>query len=936
MTSTADERYQRAQAIVHEVLEYPASERVARIDATCADDTPLRREVEWLIASAEISSPDGSLTDVGAIAQALLAHARIEAVAPHKYRLLERLGEGGMGQVWLAERDDGTTQQRIALKMLRSAGTPSDAELARFVAEGRILAALSHPNIAHLLDTGCGADSEPFLAMEYVDGGRIDRWCDTRALGLRERVELFLKVCAAVEYAHAQLVIHRDLKPANILVTAAGEPKLLDFGIARLLDANAGATHATTVLRAMTLAYASPEQIEGSALGTATDIYSLGVVLYELVAGVRPFDHIGTEHARSNAIVSGDITPPSRQVQAAPEATQGEQRTPRGLARRIPADIDAIVLKALRREPAQRYASVGEFADDLRRHLAAQPVLARRGDWTYRAQRFIWRNRWPLAAAVVLAALVSGFTWRTLLAEHEAHVQAATSDRVAEFLVSVFAASDSNLSSGVLHELTAREVLDAGTVRIGTELHDQPRIRARLIEAVGNAYRHMNASTKAAKLMREAADLNLAPSVDQPLAAARCLEALANIMANGEFPASDAERAARESLNLSERLTAPGSQPIANAWMVLSLALNRAGQFASAQEAAEKSLQMNQRLAPHVDNRLAASLHNLCIITLNRGDTAASKGYCEKTLAMRDDESVSESMTLSRYAQVLSRGGDAEGANDAIEHALRIVRTIEGEHSEFGAVYLLRQAHIFDDAGRYDAALPLLQRALADEEQLNGKDSGESINVLLEIARRHLLIGEADRALPLLRRIVELRGQRYEAQDPRVLCAKTLLAMTLLDMGHADAEARTLLDQASAGWATKDDPGAIDAPYTPLALAQWFVMNGDLGQAESLLDRIEAPDAKGDVWVRAHASVLRASIGRRRGDAPTALRDEESAWQQLHDAAGALHPQTARIGLSFARDLRAAGRTTQAEELEKELRPVFERAFPADSTFSTF
>ncbi|MEP6511120.1 MAG: tetratricopeptide repeat protein, partial [Dokdonella sp.] len=680
-----------------------------------------------------------------------------------------------------------------------------------------------------------------------------------------------------------------------------------------------------------TLAYASPEQIEGSALGTATDIYSLGIVLYELVAGVRPFDHIGSDHARSNAIVSGDITPPSRNMHRTPDATQATQRLLRGPMRGIPADIDAIVLKALRREPAQRYASVGEFADDLRRHLAAQPVLARRGDRAYGAQRFIWRNRWPLAAAVVLAALVSGFTWRTLLAEHEARVQAATSDRVAEFLVSVFAASDSNLSRGALHNLTAREVLDAGTARIEKELHDQPRIRARLLEAVGNAYRHMNATTKAAKLMREATDLNLLPSVDQPLAAARCLEALANIMANGEFPASDAERAARESLELSERLTAPGSQPIANAWMVLSLALNRAVQFAGAQVAAEKSLQMNQRLPSGEDNRLSSALHNLCIITFNRGDTLASKQYCEKALAGRDNESIGQSMTLSRYALVLDRSGDYAGASDAIEHALRITRAIEGEHSEFGAVYLLRQAHIFDDAGRYDAALPLLQSALADEEHLNGKDSGESLNVLLEIARRYLLIGEADSALPLLRTIVELRSQRYDAHDPRVLHAKTMLAMALLELGHADDEARTLLDQAGVGWATKDDPGAIDAPYTSLALAQWFVMNGDFVQAEPLLARIESADATGDVWVRAGAGVLRASIARRRGDTPAALRDEEAVWKQLRDTAGALHPQTARVGLSLALDLRTAGQTVQAETLEKELRPVVERELSANS-----
>ena len=471
VTAIEDERYRRAQSIVHLVLDGGHVDRKAAIEAACGGDLELLREVNWLLASVDgtvVEGTTGGALDRGAeaIAREAFADARVQSVAPARYRLIERIGEGGMGQVWMAEREQGRAFQLVALKMLRGAGLGNQAEISRFLDEGRILAALNHPNIAHLVETGQGADGSPFIAMEYVDGKPVDRWCLQNDLPLRKRIELFIKICAAVEYAHANLVIHRDLKPANILVDPGGEPKLLDFGIARLLDANREGTRAVTATRAMTLAYASPEQIEGRRLGVATDIYSLGVVLYELLTGSRPFDHLETDHARSNAIVSGIVAAPSDLLR---RTDTDALRKP---VRRVPVDLDAITLKALRREPGSRYGSVAEFADDLRAFLASRPVQARRGQIGYRARRFVWRNRWLLAASLFIVALASGFTWRTVLAEREARLQAATSDRVSEFLVSVFAASDSDRNDTLTHELTAQDVLDSGAARIDVELAD--------------------------------------------------------------------------------------------------------------------------------------------------------------------------------------------------------------------------------------------------------------------------------------------------------------------------------------------------------------------------------------------------------------------------------------------------------------------------------
>lgn len=860
MTEPTAERYRRAQALVHDLLDRPSPERALRLVAVCAGDEDLRREVEWLMASVESSVGDegasSSLLDRGidAIANVSLEEVRLQPVVPARYRLIERVGEGGMGQIWLAEREQGEVRQRVALKMLHGAGIGTENALAHFLEEGRILGSLNHPGIAHLIEAGHGTDGVPFLAMEFVDGQTIGRWCESHASSLRARIALFIKVCAAVEYAHANLVIHRDLKPENILVDASGEPKLLDFGIARLMDVEAQGAHAVTATRAMTLAYASPEQIEGSRLGTATDIYSLGIILYELLAGARPFDHLGTDHARLNAIVSGDV--PSI-VKAQRQTNPGTRR--HFLPRRVPADVNAIVLKALRRETNQRYASVADFAEDLRAFLASRPVQARRGQTGYRLRRFVWRNRWLLAASTFVLALAIGFTWRTLLAEREANTQAAISARVAEFLVSVFAASDANANHDLTHELTARAVLDSGAERIDSELADQPRIRARLLEAVGSAYRHMNDNVKGVAMLREAADIYLDPAIDQPLDAARCLEAMANAMANGQFPASDAEAAARKSLMLAERLTSVGSQEIANAWMVLSLALNRGGNLAAAEDAARKTYAMNEPLQANPENRFDPAIGNLCIILTRRGKWAEAAQFCERSTADRrkGDFPLILAMSLSRLAQLRAAQGDFSQAFVLAGEGLKITRELKGESSQFGTVFLMRQGVILDDAGSHVEAGVVFERALADAEALDGPSSGEALEAGFQLARHQARSGDYQQSIEKLRELLPEFPQRYGSDDPRSLVAMTVLAQTLLDSGVADAEVRRLLNDAIAGWNTKDDPDAVAPSYAKLALAQWHIMNDKPLQATSLLDHLEAANSRADLQVKAGVRRLR-------------------------------------------------------------------------------
>lgn len=401
-------RWTRLKQIVGEAIELPSEDRDAFLAAACGDDAALAAEARSLLAYDDES---GQLLDDGAAAL-IAENEPLAGLTLGPWRLEEEIGHGGMGTVHRAERIDGAYRQEVAVKVIRR-GMDTEQVLRRFRVERQILASLGHPNIARLLDGGALPDGRPYLVMEHVDGRRIDRYCADEHLDPAARLRLFLQVCAAVSFAHQRLVVHRDLKPGNVLVDRDGNPKLLDFGIAKLLGAEGDGAEGPateTIARPMTPEYASPEQISGDPVTTATDVYALGVLLYELLTGQRPHSATGSRpQALLDAIRQTDPVRPSHAA-------------PADVRRRLQGDLDVILLTALRKEPERRYPSVEAFAADIRRHLEGLPVLARRDSWSYRASRFLSRNVVPVtAAALVAAALVTG----TLVAWHQARVARA-------------------------------------------------------------------------------------------------------------------------------------------------------------------------------------------------------------------------------------------------------------------------------------------------------------------------------------------------------------------------------------------------------------------------------------------------------------------------------------------------------------------------------
>jgi len=483
---TASERWARVKELFEAAADLAPNERAALLSSECDGDTALRCEVESLLESD--SQTDGFIEQpVLDIPRNLFPEApEEESLAGRQfgaYQIIREIGRGGLGAVYLAARADDEYRKEVAIKLVRR-GLDTDDILRRFRNERQILAQLDHPNIARLIDGGTTDEGLPYFVMEYVNGEPIGAYCDAHSLITTERLNLFRKVCAAVTYAHQNLVIHRDLKPSNILIASDGEPKLLDFGIAKLLGQDEEALAQTmTAQRVMTPEYASPEQVKGEKITTASDVYSLGVLLYELLTGRRPYRlKTRTADEIARAITDQEPARPSTAVAAAdhPPSSILNPRSLRG-------DLDNIVLMAMRKEPARRYSSVGQFSEDIRRHLGGLPVVARKDTVAYRTSKFVNRHRiGVIAAALILLSLLGGIV-ATLMQVRTAHRERAKAEAISSFLQKTLIASNPSVS--VNGQATVKDILDDASKRLATEeLSDQPEVKAELQRIIGSSY----------------------------------------------------------------------------------------------------------------------------------------------------------------------------------------------------------------------------------------------------------------------------------------------------------------------------------------------------------------------------------------------------------------------------------------------------------------
>ncbi|MEL6869961.1 MAG: serine/threonine-protein kinase [Pseudomonadota bacterium] len=491
-------RWQLVKALFEAASALPPSERADFVSRECNNDTSIAEEVLRLL-DVPTESGDALQDEVRRAGRAAADAFEQRELGP--YRLLRSIGRGGMGQVFLAERDDAEFEQQVAIKLAHWLGSDDETAI-RFKQERQILADLDHPNIARLLDGGRSESGQPYIVMEYIDGESIASFSRRESLTIRHRLDLFIAVCEAVQYAHSQLVIHRDIKPSNVLVTQDGQPKLLDFGIAKLLDdpAQAGLTRAD--MRPMTPEYASPEQLTGAPVTTATDVYGLGVLLYQILSGELPFDMRSKTSPQIVEMVCK--TEPSAPSVAARRAGFRQR------ASKMVGDLDNIVLMAMHKDPVRRYATVKDLADDIRAYLEKKPVIARGDSWAYRTRKFLQRHQAAALAtfAVVLAGTVQTVFYTQQLAKERdiALQEREVAESTTDFLVDLFNVSRPGESRG--ETITAREVLDEGAARIRSELTEDDRIRARMLQTIGAVYQRLGLYDDAQTLMQEAVTLN--------------------------------------------------------------------------------------------------------------------------------------------------------------------------------------------------------------------------------------------------------------------------------------------------------------------------------------------------------------------------------------------------------------------------------------------
>ena len=674
-------------------LDQLPEQRAAWLDAQGAD-AELRAEVEALIAAHDRT--DG-IFDRNALQVAgdLLTTVRIE---PHigPYRVLRELGRGGMGVVYLAERDDGQYRRRVAVKVLRH-GPDSDELERRFLAERQILASLNHPNIAQLLDGGVTDAHIPFLVMEYVDGVPITTYCDRQRLGIEDRLQLFRDVCAAVHHAHQNLVIHRDIKPSNILVTEDRRVKLLDFGIAKLMNPTLGPADQAftrTEWRIMTPEYASPEQVRGDSLTTASDVYALGVLLYELLCGRRPH-RLTTRSPQelTEIIVQREPELPSVAV-SRPEPTTADgaaaDQTPEAVAAdrhlsverlrgRLRGDLDAIVMMALRKESARRYGSADLLWEDVQRHLDGLPVLAHRGTRRYRIRKFLGRHRLEaIAAGVVTVSLVAGAS----VAVRQAAVARRERDRaeqalgqskeVTDFLVRLFRTP---APAGASREqVTARDMLVTGTARI-EQLANQPVVQAQMLDALGRVNDQLGRFDEAERMLRRALELRRAHLGDNHLDVAATLGNLSNVLA--EMDRSDeARELSRQALAIQQRILGPRHPDVA---LALSTVARRTSDLAVAESLYRATRDIQRAALGAQDAAVATTDRDLAGILQARGKYDEAEAMLRESLAIRerltgpDHASVTVSMVF--LADLLRIYRNQPAAAESLYHrALGILR----------------------------------------------------------------------------------------------------------------------------------------------------------------------------------------------------------------------------------------------------------------------
>jgi eukaryotic-like serine/threonine-protein kinase len=809
------DRWHQIDELFGEALDRPPDQRITFLQRACGEDRDLFDAVRALLVDSEeagrvigdsVSEFAADVVDTFRQEQETPTDDALIGRSFGPYRLLDRLGQGGMGAVYLAERADGDFEKRVALKLVKR-GMDTDEILRRFQFERRILASLEHPNIARLYDGGATPDGRPYLVMELVDGETITTYSDARRLTVDQRLDLFRSVCLAVQHAHQNLVVHRDIKPSNILIAADGTPKLLDFGVAKLLDdRDADSPRTGTALRILTPDYAAPEQIRGEAITTATDVYALGAVLYELLTGHRPFDTGPTRRAEAFPGSAGEAARPSSVVgQGAGADLRGLPRpvdavaaargtSPDRLRRRLAGDLDGIVLKALAPEPAHRYMAAQQLGDDLARHRAGLPVSARRPTAAYRARKFVRRHRTGVAAGgVVMIALLAGVIatgWQAQRAarERDAAQQARElAEQVSGFLVGLFDSADP-LGGGSerTDTLRARAMVDRGAARIHDELHGQPRLQAEILAVMGRVYMSLGSYGDAERMLTQAMDIQAA-AAEATTHRALPLALLAGaVREQGDFHRADSLFA--DMLRIYESGGVPPDSLYIASLSERGVVQGFLGAYDEARALHQRALALLERGGSDGGRRYGRVVNNLAMLDYDLGDYAAAEAsfrtvYDIERQTLRAGHPALASV-LNNLASSIQYQGRYEEAEPLYEKAVALARDALGEHHPAVGTYLQNLATLLDDQARFQEAGPVYDQAVAAYSGALGRTNVHTAMLLRNLAINRHVLGDYAAAAELLTEAIASLTAAVGPDHLYTGLAAAALGRVLTSQGH--------------------------------------------------------------------------------------------------------------------------------------------------------
>jgi serine/threonine-protein kinase len=837
-------RWAEADSLFQALLALAPAERAAHLRQACGEDDELFQIVGELLHSLDTA---GTLLEDRTLI--LSARETLEAededggeIAGNEdagrqvgaYRLIREIGRGGTGTVYLAERDDGVFHQHVAIKLLRR-GLDTDDLLARFRAERQILASLNHPNIARLLDGGATDDGRPYLVMELVEGTPITEYCATARLTIEERLKLFATVGRAVGYAHRNLIVHRDLKPSNILVTGDGTVKLLDFGIAKLLDNTAGtdlSPHTRTGMRLLTPEYASPEQIRGEPVTTASDIYQLGILLCQLLSGERPYPPSGrgqlelerliaesppsapsTLVAKLSATLDGKSEAPASSTAA--DFAASCRTDPRRLVRRLRGDLDTVVLVALRKEPERRYPSVADLVADLERHLAGQPLAARPDTWSYRTRKLIRRHPGRVAVAIVALLGLAGYLFT--LVRHAERVEAerdrallesAKVRQVSDFLLALFEASDPDQTDG--ETLTALDLVRRGEANAGM-LDDRPAIKAEMLGVIGGLYTQLGEYERAEVLLREALDLQreLHDAASSTASGAtpnpelvRALDRLGAILSlrGGQ---AEAESLLREAIAIAALTGDPDLE--ADSHANLGYALHHLGKHESAEAEYRRAVEIRRRAFGDRHAKLADELHGLALTLHMTGRLDDAETHFLEALAIKREllhhQHSSLAATLAALGRLYTWKLDYEAALPLLREAIAINRERLGPRHPQLRDDLSELGYSLQRFGDHAAAEEVFHEALEIALETLGPNHQKVATGLGHLSYVLAEQGRVAEAAPLRGQALEITRQNWGPEHPNTAFDAYNLGRLLDRLGQRDGadtafrEALGILDQ---------------------------------------------------------------------------------------------------------------------------------------------